>query len=223
MINQQLLLDLQFSKLSDWRDFYVTKSNSEAVQWLQHFLSIDINILWIYGDEKSGKSHLGKLWANSVFARCIIKRDLSIDSIEELLQENNFFYIDDADLIKVDEEWFFHFFNYIIYANNPKLKILIMSRKRIINLGVTLKDLSSRLMTATEIHINAPDDELIKKLIWKAFFEYGIRCSDSDINFISSRINRTYVDIFEFIDNIHRLKIESNKPLLKVVKNLLYK
>lgn len=222
MINQQLLLDLQFSKLSDWRDFYVTKANSEAVQWLQHFLSIDINILWIYGDEKSGKSHLGKLWANSVFAKCITKRDLSIDSIEELSQENNFFYIDDADLIKADEEWFFHFVNYIICANNPKLKVLVMSRERIIASGIKLKDLSSRLMTATEIHINAPDDELVKKLIWKTFFEYGIRCSDSDINFISSRINRTYVGIFEFIDNIHKLKIESNKSLLRVVKNVLH-
>ena len=136
MINQQLLLDLQFTKLYDWRDFYVTKSNSDAVQWLQHFLSIDINILWIYGEEKSGKTHLGKLWSNSILARSITRRDLSIDSIEKLFQENNFFYIDDASIINVDEEWFFHFFNHIIYANNPKLKVLVMSSDKIINSGV---------------------------------------------------------------------------------------
>lgn len=219
--NQQLLLDLKFVKLIDWRDFYVTSANADAVQWLQHFLSIDMNILWIYGPNKSGKSHLGKLWADSVQAKEITKKDLALENINPLINEKKFFFIDDAEIIKIDEEWFFHFFNQIIYTKNRKLKVLVLSNYKIADLGLTLKDLISRLLTGSEVEIKDPDDELIEKLIYKALFEYGIRCSGNEIKFISSRIQRNYEDILRFVEKIHMLKTESNGGLLTLVRNLL--
>jgi len=222
MINaQQLLLELKFKKLVDWRDFYVTSSNAEVVRWLQHFLSLDINILWIHGPRKSGKSHLGQLWANSVGARCITRKDLALENISDFLESGNFFYIEDAELINSDEEWFFHFFNRIICTKDRRLKVLVLSRKKIAAMGLRLRDLISRLSTGMETGILPPDDELIEKLIQKILFEYGIRCSFSDTKFIASRIPRNYEDIFNFIEKIHRVKTKSNIGLLKAVKELL--
>jgi len=222
MINaQQLLLELKFKKLVDWRDFYVTSSNSDAVQWLQHFLSLDINILWIYGPRKSGKSHLGRLWANSVGARLITKLDLVLENISDLMESENFFYIDEAEIINSDEEWFFHFFNKILYTQDRRLKVLVLSYRKIAETGLNLKDLTSRLGTGAEVGILPPDDDLIAKLIQKALFEYGIRCSSADTKFIASRIPRNYEDIFNFIEELHRIKTESNIGLLKAVKGLL--
>ena len=84
------------------------------------------------------------------------------------------------------------------------------------------KDLHSRLREFIYLEIKSPDDEMCKMLMVKLFSDKQIIIKNKEIfNFIFNRLNRTYFNIFIFVEKLDRLSLEKKRqvtiPLIKEI------
>ena len=74
-----------------------------------------------------------------------------------------------------------------------------------------LPDLGSRSKNCLYVKIENPDDELLFAIILKNFSDRQIKIEKKIINFIISRIDRSYRKIDEFIYKIDELSLKKKK------------
>ena len=120
----------------------------------------------------------------------------------------------------MDEENIFHLIN---HCNNNNLKILICTNKYLYEYNFKIKDLLSRLQSFNFIKINQPDDEMIANLIMKLILDKQIIINQNEvIPYILKRINRSYEDVYLFVEKIDNLSLEKNRELtIPLVKELI--
>ena len=174
-------------------NFYVSDANKDAYNFIINENNFnDYSIL--YGPIKSGKTHLGLIWAE--MNNAVIYNN---DNYNDIIQcEKNIFV--DNFLNNLNEENLFHLINHCF---NYDLKILLSTDKLISNYIFELNDLSSRLKSFYFIGIKIPDDELIVNLINKLLYDKQIIIHNSEIfSYVLKRINRTYQDIYLLVDKI---------------------
>lgn len=221
MQNRQLLLDIRFPKLKDWKDFYVSSSNNNAVFFLQNFCSMKIRCLFIYGEEGSGKSLLASLWAKSLSATYVTKDMCSTYFSSELLSKNDFFIIDGGEVIKQNEEWFFHFFNEVLYSSSCKeKKVLIMDRVPFSCWNIEIMDLLSRLLTINSVEITQPDNKLLMRIASKLFFEYGIKVNNVYLERIIENSGFSYKKLINTVMNIVQKSISGKYKTKNIINTL---
>ena len=79
--------------------------------------------------------------------------------------------------------------------------------------GWKLKDLISRISSFTNIEIKLPDDELIKKILVKQFSDRQLSIDKQYIEYISLRIERSYLAINNVVKIIDQLTLKYKKPV----------
>ena len=127
-------------------NFFVSSSNFNAYKIL-----IDKNFsknIFLYGPDKSGKTHLGFIWKENNSAL------LYNNNFTDLLNNKKNVLIDNL-FDNLNEEEIFHIIN---HCKNNNLKLLITSNKKLNNYKFLLKDLSSRLKIFDIASIDLPDD-----------------------------------------------------------------
>ena len=193
-------------------DFFVGNANLEAFNILIKDNSINDKIILI-GPQKSGKTHLSIIWQEKYNA---LKYNQNLNKI---IENKNNILIDDL-FHKINEEEIFHIINHCHFHN---LKILITSSQQVNNYHFKLHDLSSRLKTFFNIKINLPDDELLINLMIKLFHDKQIIVKNPELfNYIIKRVGRSYVKVFNLIDNIDKLLLQKNKQLtIPIIKELI--
>ncbi len=128
-------------------------------------------------------------------------------------------FVDNFSL-NIDEEKLFHLINHC-YINN--LNILITSELSSAEQKFKLSDLSSRLRTFYLAEIFNPDDELLNNLLIKLLHDRQIHINNDEIfSFITKRIARTYLSIYNFVDRIDKLSLSKKKKItIPLIKELL--
>ena len=213
----QLLLDFNYKTNFNEHDFYLSKSNSNPFNLINRWPDWDKKILNISGEKFSGKSHLANIFKlktkaflvkgnkidNSIFQSIKLHESIIIDDIEECNQEEILYSI--FNLIDQDSKY-----------------LLINSLKPINEIKYRLPDLTSRSKNCLYAVIENPDDELLFAIILKNFSDRQIKIEKKIINFIISRIDRSYRKIDEFIYKIDELSLKKKKPInLKTIKEIL--
>ena len=213
----QLLLNFDYKTNFNEHDFYLSKSNSNAFNLINRWPDWDKKILNISGEKFSGKSHLANIFKlkskaflikgneidNSIFKSIKLHESIIIDDIEECNQEEILYSI--FNLIDQDSKY-----------------LLINSLKPINQIKYKLPDLTSRSKNCLYAVIENPDDELLFAIILKNFSDRQIKIEKKIINFIISRIDRSYRKIDEFIYKIDELSLKKKKPInLKTIKEIL--
>ncbi len=213
----QLLLDFDYQTNFNEHDFYLSKSNSNAFNLINRWPDWDKKILNISGEKFSGKSHLANIFKfksnaflvkgneidNSIFKSFKLYESIIIDDFEECNQEEILYSI--FNLIDQDSKY-----------------LLINSLKPINEIKYRLPDLTSRSKNCLYAVIENPDDELLFAIILKNFSDRQINIEKKIINFIISRIDRSYRKIDEFIYKIDELSLKKKKPInLKTIKEIL--
>ena len=85
----QLLLNFNVKQNFSYDDFYVSKSNFFAFKLIEKWPRWEKNILNIYGEKFSGKTHLSNIFQHKNNAKKIIAKNLNSDVLKELkLYEN---------------------------------------------------------------------------------------------------------------------------------------
>ena len=193
-------------------DFFVSTSNKKAYSFILNN-KIDNKKILLIGPNKSGKTHLGKIWQ---------KNNIAVsyeNNFEIILNYKKNIFIDDF-LKNINEEQIFHLIN---HCSINKLTILLTSNKELFEHNFLLKDLVSRLKTFNLLRINLPDDDLIINLIIKLLHDKQIIIKNKEIfHYILKRIERSYEDTFLLIENIDKLSLEKKRELtIPLIKKLL--
>lgn len=193
-------------------DFFVSTSNKKAYSFILN-KKIDNKKILLIGPNKSGKTHLGKIWQKNNNA-------ISYENnFEIILNYKKNIFIDDF-FKNINEEQIFHLIN---HCSINKLTILLTSNKELFEHNFLLKDLVSRLKTFNLLRINLPDDDLIINLIIKLLHDKQIIIKNKEIfHYILKRIERSYEDTFLLIENIDKLSLEKKRELtIPLIKKLL--
>ena len=209
---EQIYFNYNLKPNLDLDNFFVGNSNTNAYKILINDNNLH-NKFFLYGPQKSGKTHLSLIWQNKYNA---IKYDKNLN---EILNNKNHIFIDDI-FFNLQEEDVFHIINHCELYN---LKILITSNTRLNEYVFKLKDLSSRLKVFLNLNIDLPDDELLVNLMIKLFNDKQIIVKNTEIfNYIIKRVDRSYQKIFILINKIENLMQKKNKQLtIPLIKELI--
>ena len=213
----QLLLDFDYKTNFNEHDFYLSKSNSNAFNLINRWPDWNKKILNISGEKFSGKSHLANIFKLKSKA-FLIKGNKIDNSIFKSIKFHESIIIDDFEECN-EEEILYSIFNLI---DQDSKYLLINSLKPINEIKYKLPDLTSRSKNCLYALIENPDDELLFAIILKNFSDRQIKIEKKIINFIISRIDRSYRKIDEFIYKIDELSLKKKKPInLKTIKEIL--
>ena len=205
----QLLLELDYKTNFNEHDFYLSKSNSNAFNFINRWPDWDKKILNISGEKFSGKSHLANIF--KLKSKAFLVKGNKIDnSIFKSLKLYESIIIDDFEECN-EEEILYSIFNLIDQDNKY---LLINSLKPINKIKYKLPDLASRSKNCLYAEIENPDDELLFAIILKNFSDRQIKIEKKIINFIISRIDRSYRKIDEFIYKIDELSLKKKNQLI---------
>ena len=212
----QLLLDFDYKTNFNKHDFYLSKSNSNAFNLINRWPDWDKKILNISGEKFSGKSHLANIFKLKSKA-FLIKGNEIDNSIFKSIKLHESIIIDDFEECN-EEEILYSIFNLI---DQDSKYLLINSLKPINEIKYRLPDLTSRSKNCLYAVIENPDDELLFAIILKNFSDRQIKIEKKIINFIISRIDRSYTKIDEFIYKIDELSLKKKKPInFKTIKEI---
>ena len=202
----QLLLNFKHKQNFNYDDFYVSKSNYYAFQLIENWPKWEKNILNIYGERFSGKTHLVNIFLNKNKGIKVDENQINEDIFKKFkLYEN--IVIDNYDN-KSNENLMYSIFNLIDQDN----KYLIINSINPINeIDYKLNDLKSRSKNCLFAKIDNPDDELMFAIILKSFSDRQILIDKKLIDFIIKRIDRSYGKIIDFIYKVDELSLKKKK------------
>ena len=205
----QLLLDFDYKTNFNEHDFYLSKSNSNAFNLINRWPDWDKKILNISGEKFSGKSHLANIF--KLKSKAFLVKGNEIDnSIFKSIKLHESIIVDDFEECN-QEEILYSIFNLIDQDN----KYMLINSLRPINENkYGLPDLTSRSKNCLYAVIENPDDELLFAIILKNFSDRQIKIEKKIINFIISRIDRSYRKIDEFIYKIDELSLKKKNQLI---------
>ena len=210
-------------------DFYVSTKNELAYKMIKKWPEWPTKVVYIYGSEKCGKSLVCKLWKDISRGIYINKKNF----LEKLIAQNDLSYIQNHNWIIDDVDYIISFednkyeekiLNLInIIKTSGKNNILMASRKMPRLLDSGLKDLISRISSATVIEMRDPDEILLKKIIEKYLKERNIHINNESLDYLINRIERSYKSALKFAKMIDIMSLEKktkiNKSFLKSILN----
>ena len=213
----QLLLNFNHKQNFNYSDFYVSKSNYYAFQLIEKWPNWEKNILNIYGEKYSGKTHLSNIFLDKNKGIKVSEKDINDDVFKKLkLYEN---IVIDNYYNQSDEKLMYSIFNLVDQDN----KYLIINSVDPINeLSFKLNDLKSRAKNCLFAKIDHPDDELMFAVILKNFSDRQIQIDKKLIDFIIKRIDRSYGKIADFIYKVDELSLKKKKAInINIIKEIL--
>ena len=214
---RQQLFNFELNKSFNKSDFFVSESNFYAYKLLLSWPKWEKKIINIHGERYSGKTHLIEIFLEKNSGLKINLKDLKNYDFDKLRFNENII-IDNINN-NLDESLFYSFIDIIEKYN----KFLILTSNKSLNeLNLKLDDLKSRLKNCLYAKIQKPDDILIKALITKNLADYQINLDSKLVDYISKRINRSYLKIREFVCTINEISLKKKKPInMKIIKEIL--
>ena len=213
----QMLLKFNQKQNFNYEDFFVSKSNYFAFALIEKWPKWEKNIVNIYGEKSSGKTHLANIFYKKNKAKKIIEDQLNDELIKNLKIYENIILEDFEN--KIDERLLYSLFNLVDHDNKY---MLINSKMPISEIKFKLPDMISRSKNCLVAKIESPDDDLIFAIILKNFSDRQIKLEKKLIEFVINRIDRSYSKISEFIYKIDELSLKKKKPInLKTIKEIL--
>ena len=210
-MRNQKIFNYKFLSNNDHENYFVNQTNQKAYD-LTILENFNQNI-FLFGPKKSGKSYLASLWKDKNNA---ISFNNNFSTIIDT-QKN--VVIDDV-LGKSSDENLFHLINHCKLNN---LKMYFVSSIDINTYAFKFRDLHSRLREFIYLEIKPPDDEMCKMLMAKLFYDKQIIIKNKEIfDFIFKRLNRTYFDIYFFVEKLDRLSLEKKRQLtIPLIKEII--
>ena len=213
----QTLLKFELDQNFTYDDFFVSKCNYFAFNLIETWPNWEKNVLNIYGEKFSGKSHLSEIFKKKNNA-IIIKNDEIKENFFTKIRFHENIILDNIEYVS-DEKFLYSLFNFVEQYN----KYLIINSIDPINLlNLTLVDLKSRLKNCIFAKIEKPDDDMIFALVLKHFSDRQIKIEKKIIEYITKRIERSYGKILDFIYKVDQFSLINKKPVdYKSIKKIL--
>ena len=213
----QTLLKFELKQNFAYDDFFVSKCNYFAFSLIESWPKWEKNILNIYGEKFSGKSHLSEIFKKKNKAIIIKNEQIDNNFLRKIRFHENII-IDNLNYID-EEKNLYTLFNFVDQFNKY---LIINSIKPINSMKFSLPDLKSRSKNCISAKIDKPDDDMIFALILKHFSDRQIKIEKKIIEYITKRIERSYGKILDFIYKVDQFSLINKKPIdYKSIKKIL--
>ena len=213
----QTIIKFDYEKNFKNEDFYISKSNKHVFDFLNLWPKWGRNFVNIIGEKFSGKSHLMDIFLKKNRGIKLNADSLKNDDLKKLKIYENI--IIENLTSKIDEKLLYSLLNIIEQDNKY---IVVTSINSIVDLNFNLEDLKSRAKNFILLKLEKPDDELIFAIIIKNLSDRQISIDNKLVNYITSRIERSYSKIYDFIYKIDQLSLKKKKSIdLKIIKEAL--
>ncbi len=213
----QKLLKFELEQNFTYDDFFVSKCNYYAFSLIETWPKWEKNILNIYGEKFSGKSHLCEIFKKKNKAIIIKNEEINDDFFNKIRFHENII-IDNLEYVS-DENILYSIFN---FAEQFNKYLIINSIKSINSINYSLPDLKSRMDNCIYAKIDKPDDDMIFALVLKHFSDRQIKIEKKIIEYITKRIERSYGKILDFIYKVDQFSLINKKPIdYKSIKKIL--
>jgi len=198
-------------------DFFVSQSNFFAYNLLNSWPNWEKKFINVFGEKKSGKSHLTNIFLEDKGGIKILSKNLDFNFLDNLKNYENI-VLEDFEP-NCDEKLVYSLLD-LVEKNNKYL--ILTSSKAVNTMNFNLNDLKSRLKNCLMAEMTNPDDELVHALLIKNLSDNQLVLDNKIINFIIQRIPRSYDKISDFICTIDEISLKKKKPInLKIIKELL--
>ena len=213
----QKLLKFELEQNFAYDDYFVSKCNYFAFNLIETWPKWEKNVLNIYGEQFSGKSHLSEIFKRKNKA-IIIKNEEINDNFFNRIRFHENIILDNLEYVS-NEKILYSIFNFSEQYNKY---LIINSIKAINSINFTLPDLRSRLKNCIFAKIEKPDDDMIFALVLKHFSDRQIKIEKKIIEYITKRIERSYGKIIDFIYKVDQFSLINKKPIdYKSIKKIL--
>ena len=219
--SKQLYFEMPNKKALGIEDYIITDSNNFAFDLIVKMVKGEINFGLISGPPYSGKTHLSKILIKNARNYKTLYFDRDYQNILNRFEVSDILILENIDKIKDDksEQDLFHIIN---FAKENNKKLLMTSRKPISEIDLNLEDLESRLNSIIEAKIKEPDDQLMKLILIKIFNDKQLKIKPNVIDFLVSRLERSYKSINLFIEKIDKFSLEKGKKItIRLINDLL--
>ena len=207
----QNILNFSYKNKNLYKDISINSCNEIAINLIEKWPDwpSDNRITCIYGPSGSGKTHLSNLWMQK--ANAVIHDKINHLSLEYIYSINKPIIFENLSNNKNwPEGLLFEFINEMRSSNNY---LLITCSKNPSKLNWKLNDLISRVSSFTNIEIKLPNDDLIKKILNKCYADRQLSLDKQYIDYISMRIERSYLAINKIVDIIDTLTLQYKRPI----------
>lgn len=194
--------------------FFPSSSNAAIVTLLDEWPHWPSPIIVLSGPKGSGKTHAAKAWTEIAAAQFWSPEMFACWAPETITPQN--IVIDDIDQSSgaALEIKLFHLIN-TLRANKGTL--VLTAQTPLPEWGVELPDLISRLKTAVQVQLNAPDDMLLSAVITKLFADRQIEVAPHVVSYLITHMDRSLADARHIVDAMDK---EAMRLKSRITRNI---
>ena len=202
----QFVFELELKKNFNESDFFVNSTNKKAVDLVSLWPDWHNKAAIIYGETKSGKSHLGNIWMQRSDAFLI---DLKNQNLTNNYSGRNYLIDNFSQLKPNQENIILDVFNECLFNNNYILFLCDYTKE----IEFKFKDLESRFNSIISTKIEKPDDQIIEVIINKYFSDHQVLVPNDVIKYLSGRAIRSYGGLSSLLENINNLSLKNKQKI----------
>ncbi|MDB2414595.1 DnaA/Hda family protein [Rickettsiales bacterium] len=218
---KQNIFNFSFDESFSEHDFIVSSCNEDAFNFINSWPNWQTNAALIYGDKASGKTHLANIWQGKNSAKFVNLADIdNLEAIGLITESNDCIILEDIDKAN-NEIALFHLMN---HAKEQGCSVLFTASCHPSMMNIRLPDLRSRLHAINCIKLDIPDEFMMKILLTKGFINKQIKISEDVVDFIVTRMERSFVQIKEVVEKIDQSSLEEKRnitiPFIRSIFNI---
>lgn len=182
----QIALPLEIAIPNKGGGYLVSECNAEIHAQLQNSVAWPNGTAILIGEKLSGKSAIGKAF----------------------IRDTGGLVLDDAD--REEDEPIFHLWN---RAKEEKKPLLLTASLPVVDWGIVLPDLKSRLAASLLLQIGPPDEVMIDGLLQQYFAKRGLSISQDALGYLTKRMERSYHNVELLAQKMDKIAIERKKSI----------
>jgi chromosomal replication initiation ATPase DnaA len=213
---KQLYLEFPIKPKYFTEDFFITSANQKVIdifkKWPDWGAEKFANILYIYGEHGSGKTHLAYIWKNISSAKI-----LGLNDLHNLYYKERCLILENIE--KINQETLLHLIN---IAEERHQFLLLTSSFSPANLKITLPDLRSRILSLPSMGIDSPDSDLLKAVLLKHISDRNLQINSVAVDYLIPRIDRSFTKLLHTINKLESFSKINKRPItIPLIKEAL--
>jgi chromosomal replication initiation ATPase DnaA len=190
---QQIVMDFPVVPSMAREDFLISDCNREALAWIDRAPDWQAPLLYIYGPEGAGKTHLAHIWQAQAGADAQV-----VEHFDALVGD------------RVREEELFHLYNRVRQVPGS---VLLTGLKPLALYDFAVPDLASRLKSCPQVALGLPDEDLLRVVLVKLFSDRQMRIDTGVIAYCVARMERSFAAARDMVAQLDALALTQKKPV----------
>ena len=215
---RQLSLDVQLADYAVFESFYEGE-NAAAVFALQRLLKVEQGVVWLWGNQDAGKSHLlqalvAEAGINSISSAYLPLSDTTVHpGMLEGMGELELICIDDVQVVSANHDWEAALFRLYEESFQAGGRLVVAANVAPGGAGFILRDLESRLASGATFRLHALSDvdsvfALQKRAAWR-----GLNLPEETASYLLTRVNRSPSVLFALLDRLDKEALTAQRKL----------